>query len=242
MDKTKPFDIPKALVWKAFQLVKSSKGSAGIDEQSILDFELNLARNLYKLWNRLSSGTYFPPAVKGVAIPKKQGGTRLLGIPTVSDRIAQMVVKLAFEPCVEPHFLQDSYGYRANKSALKAIGITPQRCWSYSWVLEFDIRGLFDNISHELLMKAVRKHTNTKWIIIYIERWLKSPMQLATGELISRTCGTPQGGVISPILANLFLHYVFDAWMVVNHKDKPWVRYATEYATARLKKKRRVYW
>ena len=192
MDKTKPFDIPKALVWKAFKLVKANKGSAGIDEESLTDFEQNLTQNLYKLWNRLSSGTYFPPPVKGVAIPKKQGGMRMLGIPTVSDRIAQMTIKLAFEPCVETVFLEDSYGYRPNKSALDAVGVTRERCWSYSWLVEFDIRGLFDNINHDLLMKAVRKHTNNKWILLYIERWLKVPMQMMDGTIINRTCGTPQ--------------------------------------------------
>ncbi|HHR0731011.1 TPA: group II intron reverse transcriptase/maturase [Legionella pneumophila] len=228
LDKTKPFEIPKALVWKAFKLVKANKGSAGIDQESLIDFEQNLTGNLYKLWNRLSSGTYFPPPVKGVAIPKKQGGMRLLGIPTVSDRIAQMTIKLAFEPCVESIFLEDSYGYRPNKSALDAVGVTRKRCWSYSWLVEFDIRGLFDNINHDLLMKAVRKHTTNKWILLYIERWLKAPMQMPDGAIISRTCGTPQGGVISPVLSNLFLHYVFDVWMTMNHKDKPWCRYADD--------------
>lgn len=189
MDKTKPFDIPKALVWKAFKLVKANKGSAGIDEESLADFEQNLTQNLYKLWNRLSTGTYFPPPVKGVAIPKKQGGMRMLGIPTVSDRIAQMTIKLAFEPCVEAVFLEDSYGYRPNKSALDAVGVTRERCWSYSWLVEFDIRGLFDNINHDLLMKAVRKHTNNKWILLYIERWLKVPMQMMDGTIINRISG-----------------------------------------------------
>lgn len=231
MDKTKPFDIPKALVWRAFQLVKGNNGSSGVDRESIKDFEQRLSCNLYKLWNRLSSGTYFPPAVKGVEIPKKQGGKRMLGVPTVSDRIAQMAIKLAFEPCVEPHFLPDSYGYRPNKSALDAVGITRQRCWDYDWVLEFDIRGLFDNIDHGLLMKAVRKHTDNKWVLLYIERWLKAPMQIPDGSTISRTCGTPQGGVISPILSNLFLHYVFDAWMTVYNSGIPWCRYADDGIT-----------
>lgn len=228
VNKAKPFDIPKELVWKAFQLVKSNKGSAGIDRESINGFEQNLSGNLYKLWNRLSSGTYFPPAVKGVAIPKKQGGTRVLGVPTVSDRIAQMTIKLAFEPSVEPYFKDDSYGYRPNRSALDAVGITRQRCWHYNWVLEFDIKGLFDNIDHELMMKAVRKHTGNKWVILYIERWLKAPMQMPNGEIINRTCGTPQGGVISPVLSNLFLHYVFDVWMTRQHQTNPWCRYADD--------------
>ena len=228
MNKAKPFDIPKVLVWKAFHLVKANKGSAGVDRESIKDFERNLSGNLYKLWNRLSSGTYFPPSVKGVEIPKKQGGTRMLGVPTVGDRIAQMAIKLAFEPCVEPYFLEDSYGYRPNKSALDAVGITRQRCWHYNWVLEYDIKGLFDNIDHEMLMKAVRKHTDNKWIILYIERWLKATIQMPDGEIVSRTCGVPQGGVISPVLSNLFLHYAFDMWMTVNHKGKKWCRYADD--------------
>lgn len=213
MTTTKPFIIPKDLVVKAYKLVKENGGAAGVDQQSLSDFDKNLKDNLYRIWNRLSSGSYFPPAVKAVPIPKKQGGERILGIPTVSDRIAQMVVNLMFEPTVEPHFLPDSYGYRPNKSALGAVGVTRQRCWQYSWVLEFDIKGLFDNIDHELLMKAVRKHTDNKWVILYIERWLKAPMQRPDGTLIERTKGTPQGGVISPVLSNLFLHYVFDAWM-----------------------------
>lgn len=172
---TKPFNIPKQLVMQAYELVKANAGTGGVDNQSLEDFEKNLKDNLYKIWNRLSSGSYFPPPVKAVAIPKKTGGERISGIPTIGDRIAQTVVKLCFEPCVEPHFLPDSYGYRPNKSALGAIGITRKRCWDYDWVLEFDIRGLFDNISHELLMKAVKKHTDCKWVILYIERWLKAP-------------------------------------------------------------------
>jgi len=157
LEKTKPFNIPKQLVMQAYERVKSNAGAAGVDDESLEDFAKDLKNNLYKLWNRMSSGSYFPPAVKAVPIPKKSGGTRLLGVPTVSDRIAQMVVKLVFEPEVEPHFLPDSYGYRPHKSALDAVGITRQRCWQYNWILEFDIRGLFDNISWELLMKAVQK-------------------------------------------------------------------------------------
>lgn len=228
MNKTKPFDIPKELVWEAFKLVKANKGAAGVDQQSIEDFEKNLSGNLYKLWNRMSSGTYFPPDVKGVEIPKKQGGTRILGIPTVSDRVAQMVVKLTFEPHVEPHFLKDSYGYRPNKSALDAIAITRSRCWQYNWVLEYDIKGLFDNLDHGLLMKAVNKHTNNKWVILYIERWLKTPMRMPDGSLKEKTKGVMQGGVISPVLSNLFLHYTFDEWMRRNHPTTPWCRYADD--------------
>lgn len=166
--------------------------------------------------------------MKAVPIPKKTGGERILGVPTVADRIAQMVVRLEFEPCVEPYFLPDSYGYRPNKSALDAIGITRQRCWQYNWLIEYDIKGLFDNLDHTLLLKAVRKHTDNKWIILYIERWLKAPLQLPDGSLKERTKGVPQGGVISPVLSNLFLHYAFDVWMNKKHPTVPWCRYADD--------------
>jgi RNA-directed DNA polymerase len=198
VSEAKPFVISKWQVMRAFEWVKANAGAAGVDKQSLSDFERNLADNLYKLWNRLSSGSYFPPPVKAVAIPKKAGGERLLGIPTVSDRIAQMVVKLEFEPQVEPYFLPDSYGYRPNKSALDAVGVTRERCWRYDWVLEFDIKGLFDNIPHDLLLKAVHKHTDTPWVKLYIERWLTAPMQMPNGELVNREKGTPQGGVVTP--------------------------------------------
>ena len=189
MSATKPFTIPKKLVLEAFKAVKANKGAGGVDRQSVEDFEKNLKDNLYRVWNRMSSGSYFPPPVKAVEIPKKNGGIRILGVPTVADRVAQMVVKLTFEPSVEPVFLTDSYGYRPEKSALDAIAVTRKRCWQYNWVLEFDIKGMFDNIDHELLMRAVRKHTDCKWVILYIERWLKAPLQLADGtlaELLSR--------------------------------------------------------
>jgi len=189
LSATKPFTIPKKLVLEAFKAVKANKGAAGVDRQSVEDFEKNLKDNLYRVWNRMSSGSYFPPPVKAVEIPKKNGGIRILGVPTVADRVAQMVVKLTFEPSVEPVFLTDSYGYRPKRSALDAIAVTRKRCWQYNWVLEFDIKGMFDNIDHELLMRAVRKHTDCKWVILYIERWLKAPLQLADGtlaELLSR--------------------------------------------------------
>lgn len=228
MSKTKSFTIPKELVVKAYKLVKANAGAAGVDQQTLANFDVNLKDNLYRVWNRLSSGSYFPPPVKAVPIPKKSGGERILGVPTVTDRIAQMVVKLMFEPKVELHFHPDSYGYRPNKSALDAVGVTRQRCWRYDWLIEYDIKGLFDNISHELLMKAVRKHTDNKWVILYVERWLKAPMQMPDGSMVQRTKGTPQGGVISPILSNLFLHYVFDAWMGRSHPNIPWCRYADD--------------
>lgn len=228
MDKTKPYEISKTVVWEAYKRVKANKGAAGVDDESIEEFETNLKDNLYKIWNRMSSGSYFPPPVKAVEIPKKNGGVRVLGVPTVSDRIAQMTVKIYFEPLVEPYFYDDSYGYRPNKSAIDAIAITRERCWRYDWVLEFDIKGLFDNIDHDLLMKAVRKHTDCKWILLYIERWLKTPFQCKEGKVVERMAGTPQGGVISPVLANLFLHYTFDRWMGMNHPNNPWARYADD--------------
>jgi len=228
LTETKPFNIPKKVVWQAYKLVKANKGSAGVDQQSLKDFEKDLANNLYKLWNRLASGSYFPPPVKACPIPKKSGGERILGIPAVSDRIAQMVIKLQFEPRVEPHFLKDSYGYRPKKSALDAIGVTRERCRRYDWVLEFDIVGLFDNIPHDLLQKAIGVHTNCSFTKLYVERWLKAPMKMQNGELVERKRGTPQGGVISPVLSNLFLHYTFDKWMERTHPEMPWCRYADD--------------
>ena len=181
----KPFMIEKWRVYEAYKAVKSNQGAAGVDGQTIEQFEANLGRNLYKIWNRMSSGTYFPPPVRAVSIPKKSGGERILGVPTVGDRIAQMVVKQVIEPDLDPIFLEDSYGYRPGKSALDAVGVTRKRCWKYDWVVEFDIKGLFDNISHELLLKAVRRHIQCKWALIYIERWLKAPM-VKDGERIER--------------------------------------------------------
>ena len=225
---TKQFIIDKQLVVRAYKLVKANAGIGGVDEQSLEDFGKNWKDNLYKIWNRMSSGSYMPPAVKSIAIPKKNKGVRILGVPTVSDRIAQMVVKLTLEPFVEPIFHKDSYGYRPNKSAIDAIGITRTRCWKYDFVVEFDIKGMFDNIDHDFLMKAVRKHTDNKWVILYIERWLKAPMQASDGTISVRNKGTPQGGVISPLLCNLFLHYVFDVWMDKYHPEVPHCRYADD--------------
>jgi len=193
----KPFSIEKRRVYEAYKAVKSNRGAAGVDGQTLEMFETDLAGNLYKIWNRMSSGTYFPPPVRAVSIPKKTGGERILGVPTVSDRIAQMVVKQAIEPELEPIFLPDSYGYRPGKSALDAVGVTRQRCWKYDWVLEFDIKGLFDNLPHDLLLKAVRRHVQCKWALLYIERWLTASME-KDGELVERTRGTPQGGVMAP--------------------------------------------
>jgi len=224
----KQYDIDKQTVMKAYKLVKANAGAAGADKVSLEAFEKDLKGNLYKVWNRMSSGSYFPPAVRAVPIPKKNGGQRILGVPTVADRVAQTVVKLQIEQALEEIFLPDSYGYRPGKSALDAVGVTRQRCWKMDWVLEFDIKGLFDNISHELLTKAVRKHVQDEWALLYIERWLTAPMQGENGVMTARDRGTPQGGVISPLLANLFLHYAFDTWLARNFPRSPWCRYADD--------------
>lgn len=228
MTETKPFSISKQVVWEAYGRVKANDGSAGVDGQTIKDFEVGLKDNLYKIWNRMSSGSYFPPPVRTVQIPKKDGKSRRLGIPAVSDRVAQMVVKMYLGPEVEPIFDPDSYGYISGKSALDAVGVVRERCWHYNWVIDLDIQGFFDNIDHDLMMHAVKKHTDSKWMLLYIDRWLKAPAQLEDGSHLVRDKGTPQGGVISPLLANIFLHHAFDEWMRVNHPSAPIARYADD--------------
>ena len=228
MTSTKPFVIAKRSVWEAYQQVKANRGAAGIDEETIAMFDQNLSRNLYKLWNRMSSGSYLPPPVKQVEIPKAKGGTRKLGIPTVSDRIAQTVVKRIIEPILDPIFHSDSYGYRPGRSAKQAIAVTRKRCWQYDWVVEFDIKAAFDQIDHGLLVKAVRSHISEGWILLYIERWLTAPFETAEGEQSPRSRGVPQGGVVSPILMNLFMHYTFDAWMKRTNPSCPFARYADD--------------
>ena len=226
--QTKPFEISKREVFEAYQRVKANKGGAGIDDQSMEDFENDLSNNLYKLWNRLSSGSYLPPPVLRVEIAKSDGGIRPLGIPTVADRIAQMVVKQRIEPELEKHFHPHSFGYRPEKSALDALEMARQRCWKRAWVLDMDIKGFFDDIDHDLLMRAVQKHVNNRWEILYIERWLKAPVQHRDGRLESRERGTPQGGVVSPLLANLYLHYVFDTWAERHWSGIQFERYADD--------------
>ncbi len=217
LEKTKSFEISKDLVFEAYKRVKSNGGSGGIDGQTISSFEEDLKDNLYRLWNRMSSGSYFPLGVRRVSIPKNDGSERILGIPTVVDRIAQTVVKMSLEPDLNKHFHVDSFGYRPGKSALEAVGVARKRCWEYDWVLDLDICGFFDNLDHALLMRAVHKHTDCKWILLYIERWLAGSEK-----------GTPQGGVISPLLANLFLHYAFDLWMQREQPEVPFERYADD--------------
>jgi RNA-directed DNA polymerase len=228
LSKAKPFSISKWIVLKAFRRVKANGGAAGVDRESIEGFERNLKKNLYKLWNRMSSGSYFPPPVRAVEISKDDGGKRPLGIPTVADRVAQMAGKLYLEPEVEPHFHPHSYGYRPGRSAVEAVGVARKRCWRCDWVVDLDIKGFFDNLDHGLMMKAVRKHTKYKWILLYVERWLKAPAQKEDGTLVNREKGTPQGGVVSPLLANLFLHYAFDEWIERNYPGIPFERYADD--------------
>jgi RNA-directed DNA polymerase len=208
--------------------VKANGGAAGVDAQSIADFDERLGDNLYTLWNRLSSGSYFPPPVRLCDIPKDDGRKRTLGIPTVSDRIAQAVGKLVLEPKVEPQFHPDSYGYRPRKSAKEAVGVARQRCWKYNWVIDVDIKGFFDNIDHQLMLEIVRKHTTEKWLLLYVERWLKALAQDNQGKLVERTKGTPQGGVISPLPPNLFLHEAFDHWMRMQFPTLAFERYADD--------------
>ena len=225
---SKPFNIDKREVYEAYLRVRSNGGAAGVDGVALDEFETDLKGNLYRIWNRMSSGTYFPPPVRAVPIPKKSGGQRILGVPTVADRVAQTVVKQVVEPILDAVFLANSYGYRPGRSALDAVRVTRERCWKYDWVLEFDIKGLFDNIDHELLLRAVRKHVTCAWALLYSERWLTAPMLQEDGAMVERSRGTPQGGVVSPILANLFMHYAFDAWMARRFPDLPWCRYADD--------------
>jgi RNA-directed DNA polymerase len=217
------------MVWEAHKRVRGNRGAAGVDGVSLEEFEKDLKGNLYKIWNRMSSGSYFPPPVRVVEIPKKGGGgQRPLGIPTVADRVAQTVVKMILEPQVEPKFHPDSYGYIHGKSALDAVAAARERCWRWDWVLDLDIKGFFDNLDHDLVMRAVRVHTDNPWVLLYIERWLKAPAEQADGRLVDRTKGTPQGGVISPLLANIFLHHAFDDWMRRNYPYIPFERYADD--------------
>ena len=224
----KPFSISKRLVYEAWKEVRQNKGSAGIDAVGIMDYELELGKNLYKLWNRMSSGTYFPQPVKLVEIPKPGGGKRPLGIPAVSDRIAQTAVVHAINERLDREFHKDSYAYRSGRSATEALSAARERCWKYEWALDMDISKFFDTIDHELLMKAVRRHVSEKWILLYIERWLQVPYETASSERIERTQGVSQGSVIGPVLANLFLHYAFDKWMQLRYPHIQFERYADD--------------
>ena len=228
-NETKSIPISKEQVWLAYKKVKANQGSAGVDQISMEEFDAQRSKHLYKLWNRLASGSYFPPPVKEVEIPKKDGKVRKLGIPTIGDRVAQMVVKEYLEARFEKIFSPNSYGYRPEKSAHQALEKVRQNCRKTDWVIDLDIKGFFDNIDHERLMLAVQKHVPEKWCLLYIQRWLTMPVQTKSGELIQKQGkGTPQGGVISPLLANLFLHYAMDKWLEQNHPKVEYVRYADD--------------
>lgn len=225
----KPFDVGKREVWDAYEQVKANKGGPGVDGVTMEVFEEDLKNNLYKIWNRMSSGSYFPPPVKAVEIAKSHGGgTRVLGVPTIADRVAQTVVARRLEARVEPVFHPDSYGYRPRRSALDAVGACRQRCWRYDWVIDLDIQKFFDSVDHALLVKAVAKHADVPWIVLYVGRWLVAPLQLADGTLQERDRGTPQGSAVSPVLANLFMHYAFDMWMVREFPGNLFERYADD--------------
>ncbi|MGW4736565.1 group II intron reverse transcriptase/maturase [Streptomyces shenzhenensis] len=225
----KSFEISKHLVFEAYLRVKANKGAAGVDGESIEQFEADLKGNLYKLWNRMSSGCYFPPPVRMVEIDKPGGrGVRILGVPTVADRIAQTVVAMVLEPLVEPVFHPDSYGYRPRRSALDAVAACRERCWKTDWVIDLDIRGFFDNLDHDLVLKAVAHHTDQRWVLLYVERWLKAPLQRPDGSLQARDRGSPQGSAVSPVLSNLFMHYAFDAWMAREHPGVQFERYCDD--------------
>jgi RNA-directed DNA polymerase len=228
MPEAKPYNIPKQLVWDAYQRVKATRGAAGVDGESLDAFEKDLKGNLFKIWNRMSSGSYFPPPVRLVEIPKDNGGTRPLGIPTVGDRVAQTVVKMVLEPKVEPVFHADSYAYRPGRSAIDAVAIARKRCWRADWVIDLDIKAFFESLDHALVERAVAHHTGNPWVKLYIARWLRAPSQREDGTLEPRTKGTPQGGVVSPLLANLFMHYAFDTWMQRTFLHVPFERYADD--------------
>jgi RNA-directed DNA polymerase len=228
VSEAKPYNISKQLVCQAYRRVRANRGAAGVDGVTLATFEKDLKKNLYKIWNRMSSGSYHPPPVRRVEIAKDNGGTRPLGIPTIGDRVAQSVAKMVLEPMVEPRFHRDSYGYRPGRSALDAVATARKRCWEFDWVIDLDIKGFFDAIPHDLVERAVAHHTDLAWVRLYVSRWLRAPVEMADGRVMERTKGTPQGGVISPLLANLFLHYAFDLWMQRHYPGIQFERYADD--------------
>jgi len=228
-NETKSVPVSREMVWAAYKKVKANKGSAGVDEISMEEFDADRSKHLYKLWNRMASGSYFPPPVKEVEIPKKDGKVRKLGVPTIADRIGQMVIKDYLEPRFEKIFSSSSYGYRPNRNAHQALEQVRNNCRKADWVIDLDIKGFFDNIDHKRLLLALKKHVSENWCIMYIKRWLTAPVQKASGELVQKQGrGTPQGGVISPLLANLFLHYAMDKWLELNHPTVKFTRYADD--------------
>jgi retron-type reverse transcriptase len=212
-NETKSIPISRPMVWEAYKKVRSNQGSAGVDQISMEEFDAQRSKHLHKIWNRMASGSYFPPPVKEVEIPKKDGKIRKLGIPTIGDRVDQMVVKEYIEPRFEQIFSPHSYGYRPHRNAHQALESVRSNCKKTDWVIDLDIKGFFDNIDHGKLLMAIEKHVSEKWCILYIQRWLQMPVQTKSGELVHKQGkGTPQGGVISPLLANLFLHYAMDRY------------------------------
>jgi RNA-directed DNA polymerase len=227
--KDKSFAIPKQLVWEAWRQVKANKGAPGVDGQALEEFESDLKNELYRIWNRMSSGTYFPPPIRAVEIPKPHGdGVRLLGVPTIADRVAQTVVAMQLEPLVEPRFHPDSYGYRPGRSAHDALAVCRQRCWKYDWIIDLDVQKFFDEVPWDLIVRAVKAVTDCRWVLLYVKRWLAAPLKHPDGTLQERDKGTPQGSAVSPVLANLFMHYAFDSWMARNYPDCPFERYADD--------------
>jgi RNA-directed DNA polymerase len=228
-EQDKPFDIPKLLVWEAWRQVKANKGAPGVDGQTLEEFETDLKGNLYKIWNRMSSGTWFPPPVRAVEIPKPHGGgVRVLGVPTIADRVAQTTVAMFLEPLVEPRFHTDSYGYRPGRSAHDALATCRERCWKYDWVIDLDVQKFFDEVPWDLMIKAVEVVTDSPWVLLYVKRWLAAPLRHPDGALVQRDKGTPQGSAVSPVLANLFMHYAFDHWMAREFPGCPFERYADD--------------
>jgi RNA-directed DNA polymerase len=227
--KVKSFEIPKRLVFEAWEKVRANNGAPGVDAVSIAEFGNDVRNNLYKLWNRMSSGSYMPGSVRAVEIPKDHGaGVRILGVPNTADRVSQTAAAMLLEEKLEPIFHRDSYGYRPGRSAHDALAVTRRRCWRQDWILDLDVRAFFDSVPHDLLLKAVAHHTDERWVLLYIQRWLKAPMQMPDGTLVARDKGTPQGSPISPLLANLFMHYAFDRWMDREFPDCPFERYADD--------------
>jgi group II intron reverse transcriptase/maturase len=226
--KAKPFAISKEEVAVAWEKVRSNGGAPGVDEVSLAEFGKDLQDNLYKVWNRMSSGTYFPPPVLAVEIPKADGGVRVLGVPSVADRVAQTVVAARIEAVVEPVFHADSYGYRPRRSALDAVAACRERCWKHDWVIDLDVARFFDSVPWDLIVKAVQAHVRLPWVMLYVKRWLAAPVQMPDGSLARRDRGTSQGSAVSPVLANLFMHYAFDAWMAREFPDCPFERYADD--------------
>ena len=225
----KPFDIPKQMVWEEYRRVAANEGAPGVDRQTLDEFEEDLKNNLFKIWNRMSSGSYFAPPVRAVEIPKPHGGgVRVLGVPTVADRVAQTVVAMHLGERAEPRFHPDSYGYRPKKAAWDAVGVCRERCWRRDWVIDLDVEKFFDSVPWDLIVKAVEVVTDTPWVLLYVKRWLAAPLQRPDGTLLERDKGTPQGSAVSPILANLFMHFAFDLWMVRNYPDCPWERFADD--------------